>query len=95
MVRFCCLEPHEAGGGFLLLLPRKVVAQGLDPKSTKMLSVMSKPVLTMGDHLPRSDANEFMLRKKIKHLIVTTDGKAVGVLTIKDMISGGGNGSIY
>jgi signal-transduction protein with cAMP-binding, CBS, and nucleotidyltransferase domain len=76
-------------------LVKKLVAKGLDPKNTKMLSVMSKPVLTMGHHLPRSDANEFMFRKKIKHLGVTRDGEVVGILTTKDMISGGGDDSLY
>jgi len=76
-------------------LVKKLVAKGLDPKSTKMLSVMSKPVLTMGEHFPRSDANEFMFRKKIKHLVVTRDGEAVGILTTKDMLSEGADDSLY
>jgi signal-transduction protein with cAMP-binding, CBS, and nucleotidyltransferase domain len=50
-------------------LVKKLVAQGLDPKSTQMLSIMSKPILSMGHHLPRSDANEFMFRKKINILL--------------------------
>lgn len=76
-------------------LVKKLVAKGLDPKTTTMFSVMSEPVLTMGHHLPRSEANEFMQRKKIKHLAVTKDGEVVGMLTTKDMISGGGDDSIY
>jgi signal-transduction protein with cAMP-binding, CBS, and nucleotidyltransferase domain len=63
-----------------------VVASGLDPKTTKINSVMSKPLLTMDHYLSRSNANEFMLRKKIKHLVITEFGKVAGILTLKDMI---------
>jgi len=66
---------------------KKVIANGLDPKTTKINSVMSKPLLTMDHYLPRSDANQFMLRKKIKHLVVTKHGKVAGILTLKDMVS--------
>ncbi|MBC8287161.1 MAG: CBS domain-containing protein [Nitrospinae bacterium] len=76
-------------------LVKRLVAKGLDPKSTRMFSVMSKPVLTMDHYLPRSEANEFMLRKNIKHLAVTKDGKIIGMLTTNDMISGGRDDSIY
>ncbi|MZH45632.1 MAG: CBS domain-containing protein [Nitrospinae bacterium] len=76
-------------------LVQKLVAKGLNPKETKMSSVMSKPVISMGHHLPRSDANELMLRKKIKHLAVTKEGNVVGILTTKDMITGGGDESVY
>ena len=76
-------------------LVQKLVAKGLNPKETKMSSVMSKPVISMGYHLPRSDANELMLRKKIKHLAVTKEGNVVGILTTKDMIAGGGGKSFY
>ena len=65
---------------------KRVVAKGLDPKTTKISSVMTKPLLTMDHYLTRSDANEFMLRKKIKHLAVTKHGKVAGILTTKDMV---------
>jgi len=67
---------------------KRVIANGLDPKTTKINSVMSKPLLTMDHYLPRRDANEFMLRKKIKHLVVTKFEKVAGILTLKDMVSG-------
>ena len=66
---------------------KKVIANGLDPKTTKINSIMSQPLLTMDHYLPRSEANEFMLRKKIKHLVVTEHGKVAGILTLKDMVS--------
>ena len=70
-------------------LVNKLVAQGLDPKTTRISSIMSQPILTMDHYLPRSDAHVYMLRNKIKHLVVTKQGEIVGMLTTKDMIFGG------
>lgn len=68
-------------------LVREVLAKGLDPKSTKMESIMTQPLITKDHYIPRSEAHEFMLRNKIKHLVVTKDRKIVGMLTTKDLIS--------
>ena len=68
-------------------LVEKVIAKGLDPKTIRMYSVMSKPIMKMDHYLTRRDAHEFMIRKNIKHLAVTKGGEIVGVLTIKDMLS--------
>ena len=69
-------------------LAKRLVAKGLDPKSTKLVSLMSKPLISMGHHMPRTEANDLMFAKKIKHLAVTKEGSIVGILTTKDMISG-------
>ena len=66
---------------------KNVVSKGLDPKTTKINSAMSKPLITMAHYFTRSDANELMLNKNIKHLIVTEHGKIAGILTAKDMVS--------
>ena len=68
-------------------LVKRVIAKGLDPKTTRMYSVMSKPIIAMDHYLTRRDAHEFMIGKNIKHLSVTKDGKTVGMLTLKDMLS--------
>ena len=69
-------------------LVKRVVAKGLDPKRTKLFSLMSKPLISMGHHMPRTEANDLMFTKKIKHLAVTREGSIVGILTNKDMITG-------
>ncbi len=66
---------------------KNVVAKSLDPKTTKINSIMSKPLLTMDHYLSRSEANEFMLNKRIKHLVVTKFGKVAGILTLKNMVA--------
>ncbi len=68
-------------------LVAKVLAKGLDSKTTPVDAVMTKPLLTKDAYLSRGEVHEFMLRKKIKHLGVTQNGKVVGILTTKDLVS--------
>ena len=63
------------------------MAKGLDPKTTKVDFIMSKPLMTINHYLTRSDANEMMLRKKIKHIAVTDGSNVLGILTSKDMVT--------
>ena len=70
-------------------LVKRVLAKGLDPKTIHMNAVMSQPILTMDHYFTRSDAHEFMIEKNIKHLAVTKDGGIIGMLTLKDILSGG------
>ena len=65
----------------------RVIAKGLDPKTTAINSVMSKPILTMDHYITRSEAIEFMQRKRIKHLAVTKLGKVEGILTFLNLVS--------
>ncbi len=68
-------------------LVKKVMAKGLDPKTTKIQSIMSKPIISLNHYLTRSDANILMQRNKIKHLAVTDQKSVIGILTPKDMIA--------
>ena len=65
----------------------RLIAEGRDPKTTKVHSVMSKPLLGMDQYIQRSEANEFMLRNHIKHLVVTQGKNVLGILTTQDMVS--------
>jgi CBS domain-containing protein len=66
---------------------KKLIAEDRDPKTTTTGSVMSKPLFSLDEYIQRSEASEFMLKKKIKHLAVTHGKQVVGVLTTKDMVS--------
>ena len=68
-------------------LVKKLIAEDRDPKTTNVQTVMSKPLITRDGYVQRSEASEFMLRKKIKHLAVTEGKKIIGILTVKDMVS--------
>ncbi|MBT5027228.1 MAG: CBS domain-containing protein [Nitrospinaceae bacterium] len=67
-------------------LVKKLIAEGRDPKNTSVDALMSKPLISRDGNLQRSEINEFMLKKKIKHLAVTEGKNVVGVLTLKDMV---------
>ena len=69
-------------------LTRKVLGGGLDPKTTKVTAVMTpQPIITLDCHLPVTDANAFMAKKKIRHLPVTENDKIVGMISVKDLVS--------
>jgi len=65
----------------------KLVGKGLPPKTTKVADIMSTPLYKMDHYMPPKSANELMKKKAIKHLVITDLGKAVGILTLRDMIS--------
>ena len=69
-------------------LTRKVLGGGLDPKTIKVTAVMTpQPIITLDCHLPVTDANAFMAKKKIRHLPVTENDKIVGMISVKDLVS--------
>jgi len=67
-------------------LVKRVIAKGLDARTTKIQSVMSKPIISINHYWDRSDASNLMQKNKIKHLAVTDQKKMVGILTPNDML---------
>lgn len=65
---------------------QKVVANGLDPDSTKVRDVMSKNVITIEKKQTVDEAKELMEKKRIKKLPIIDKGKLIGILTSTDMI---------
>ncbi len=68
-------------------LSQKIVANGLNPETTMVSSVMTQPILSMDRYMPIMEAEEFMIEKNIRHLAVTEEDKIVGILSIKDLVS--------
>ncbi len=68
-------------------LSRKIVAKGLNPETTMVSSVMTKPILSMDRYMPAIEAEGFMKEKNIRHLAVTEADKIVGILSVKDLVS--------
>jgi signal-transduction protein with cAMP-binding, CBS, and nucleotidyltransferase domain len=69
-------------------LSRKVLGGGMDPKVTKVAAVMTpQPIVTLDCHQSVTEANAFMAKKKIRHLPITEDGKIVGMISVKDLVS--------
>jgi signal-transduction protein with cAMP-binding, CBS, and nucleotidyltransferase domain len=67
-------------------LVKQVVAKGLDPNTTTALSVATFPIFTIDQYLTPEEANEKMLRHKIKRIAVTKGKKIVGVISMKDIV---------
>ncbi len=67
-------------------LVKRVVAKGLDPKTTSALSVATSPILTIDQHLTPEEANEKMMQYKVKRLGVTQGKKIIGIISTKDIV---------
>ncbi len=68
-------------------LTRKVLGMGLDPAATTVESIMTTPILSLEAAEPVEDANKYMAKHGIRHLGVTEDGKIVGLLSVRDLVS--------
>lgn len=70
-------------------LRRKVVSQGLDITS-KVESIMAKPVVTVAPTISHSEALILMMNHGVHHLCITEDGKnssrAIGVIAERDLM---------
>ena len=47
---------------------------------------MTEKLQTMDRYLPIDEANEFMHKNKIRHLVITEEDKIVGMLSVKDLV---------
>lgn len=66
----------------------KVVAAGLYPKQVKAKDIMSSPLESVEDTSKVGDAIARMSKLGIRRLGVTKNGKVVGMITQKAMVSG-------
>ncbi len=68
-------------------LTRRVVAEGMNPEQTSIGQVMSAPVLQIAAEATLLDANDLMAREGVRHLGVQKDGKLVGLVSVRDLVS--------
>lgn len=64
----------------------KVVAAGASPSKTKGNKIMSKNLLTIEGGESMFKARQLMVDNKVKHLIVTNNGKQIGIVTSKEIL---------
>ncbi len=64
----------------------KVVAKGLDARSTKVKGVMSSPPVSIDHQKPLREAIDLMNRKGVRRMLVTDNGKIVGIFTLRDIV---------
>lgn len=66
----------------------KVVAAGLDPSDVRVRAVMNAPVATVAADAKVIDAIAKMSRLGVRRLGVTQDGRFIGLITQRAMVSG-------
>jgi CBS domain-containing protein len=67
-------------------LLKKVVTKGLDPAATKVKDVMTSHPVTIDKDRPLREAIDLMNRKGVRRMLVTEDGKIVGIFTTRDIV---------
>ncbi|MBC8282766.1 MAG: CBS domain-containing protein [Nitrospinae bacterium] len=68
-------------------LSRKVVAEELNPKTTKVKFVMAKPIITIESSSSMMSAFLKMGSHQIRHVAVTEDDLVMGILSMQDFVS--------
>jgi CBS domain-containing protein len=64
----------------------RVVAAGLDPKTTPLSQVMTRHPITVGPDTPIQSVMDVFTEKRFRHLPVVDDGRLLGVISIGDVL---------
>ena len=67
-------------------LSRKIVAEELNPKETKVKFIMAKPIISIESDSSMMSAFLKMGSHNIRHVAVTEDNLVMGILTINDFV---------
>ena len=65
---------------------RRVVAKSMNPNSTKVKDVMTSTPVTIEKSRPLRDALDLMNRKGVRRMLLTEEGKIVGIFTLRDVM---------
>ncbi len=68
-------------------LSRKIVAEELIPKNTKVKFIMTKPIISVEGEISMMEAFVIMGNHNIRNVAVTEDGLTMGILSIKNFVS--------
>ena len=63
---------------------RKIALEGRSSRDTVVSEVMSSPLFTVDSSEPSRKGMETMTERRCRHLIVTEDGKMVGIVSLGD-----------
>ncbi len=64
----------------------KVVARGADPAQTALLTIASRPVISCDQGRPTAEVIALMVEKGIRRMVITDQGRVVGVVGAKDVL---------
>ena len=65
---------------------RKMIVKGRDPRKTKVRSIMSSHVISVGPQTTVDECMKIMTVKRFRHLPVVKDGIIEGVISIGDLV---------
>jgi len=65
-------------------LSRRVFANELSPADVAVAAIMTEPIVTVESKTSMAEAFLIMNKRKIRHILVTDQGRYVGMLSIKD-----------
>jgi CBS domain-containing protein len=66
---------------------RKVILKGRAAESTKVEEIMTPNVVVVNPRTKTRDCMAIMTEKNIRHLPVVDDGKVIGMVSIRDIVS--------
>jgi len=67
-------------------LVRKAMASGADAEQVMARSVMSTPVMTIDIAQSAHEASDVMAERGIRHLVITEEGRVVGMILVRDLL---------
>jgi CBS domain-containing protein len=65
---------------------RRVLADDRNPESVTVDEIMSGPLITVDERRPIEQAGDLMAEHEIRHVAVTTGGRVVGMLSVRDLL---------
>jgi formate/nitrite transporter len=65
---------------------RKVIAEGQDPAKVEVQQVMSAPLVSVDIKTSVYNVYRTMADKRVRHLIITEQGRQVGFISVKDLL---------
>ncbi len=65
---------------------KKVLAMDLDPQKTTVEEIMSYPITSLDEEAPLEQAQEMMGERQIRHLLVTRNGQAIGMISVRSLL---------
>jgi CBS domain-containing protein len=78
---------------------KRVICRAASPDNSRIIDIMSKPLVTASSSMRAGDAAKIMLEHNIKKLPVVDEGRLVGLVTLTDLVRTDGvietlNGSV-
>lgn len=68
-------------------IARRLVGMGLDPDRTPVEQIMTSPILKIDENKTIRDANAMMAKEHVRHLGVSREGKLVGMISVRDLVT--------